>query len=601
MPKKTTPKKKSKDLKSAKHKFPPVEILRHSLSHVLAQAVLEMFPEAKLGIGPATDNGFYYDFDLPRNLIPEDLPILEKKVREAIKKNYSFEKKVLPVPKVKAAFEKVKQPYKVELLRDLERSGAKDVSLYKHDRFVDLRKGRHLDSTGEIDPECFKLNKIAGAYWKGSEKNKMLQRIYGLAFSTPKELKDYEVKLEEIKNCDHRKLGKALDLYSINNEVGAGLILLHPKGAIIRNIIEDFWRAEHRDRGYEYVYSPHLGKSGLWQKSGHLQFYKDDMYGPMKIDNVEYRIKPMNCPFHVQIYRSDLRSYRDLPIRYGELGTVYRYEREGTLHGLLRVRGFTQDDAHIFCRVDQLQSEIEGVLDLALYMLKSFGFKDIKVDLSVRDPNHKEKYLGSDEGWTAAEKALEEALKKKKLDYNRVEGEAVFYAPKIDLKLVDSLGRDWQGPTIQVDFNLPQKFDLHYIDKNGKKQQVFMIHRTVLGSMERFLGNLIEHYAGEFPLWLAPVQVQIISVSDKFNKFSEDVYEKLKKEGIRVELNTKEESVGKKIAESIKQKIPYVIVLGEKEKKSKKLAIRKRGQKKISNQALKTFTTKILKEIEKRS
>lgn len=575
-----------------------LDILRHSCSHVLAQAVLQMFPEAKLGIGPVIADGFYYDFLLPRTLIPEDLKILEDKMRKIIKQNAAFEKKVVPVERALEFYSKKwNQPFKRELIEDLKKQGAHEAIFYQDGRFIDLCRGLHIDSTGEINPKAFKLTHIAGAYWKGSEKRPMMQRIYGVAFASEEELKDYLQLQEKIKQYDHRETNKMQKLFGIYDAVGGGLVLWHPKGAIVRQIIENFWREEHAKRGYQYVYTPHIGHLGLWKKSGHFSFYRENMYSPIKIDKVEYMLKPMNCPFHVQIYKSEMRSYRDLPIKFCELGTVYRYERAGTLHGLLRVRGFTQDDAHIFCTQKQVEKEVGDALDFAIFMLKSFGFKKFEIDLSLHDPKNKQKYLGSDTIWQKAERALESALKKKKLKYKKALGEAVFYGPKIDLKLIDSLGRGWQGPTIQVDFNFPEKFDLNYISEKGQKTRVVMIHRTVLGSLERFLGSLLEHTSGALPTWLAPVQCIFIPVSEKFEKKIAVIAEKIKKEGIRAEMDLRDESVGKKISDAIKQKIPYMVVMGEKEIKSKKLAVRERGEKKIQKVALTTFIKKLKKKL----
>lgn len=582
-------------------KLKPIEITRHSLSHVLAEAVCQMFPEAKLGIGPIIENGFYYDFLLPRTLIPEDLKILEDKMRQIIKQNASFEKKVIPIKQALEFYSKKwDQPFKRELIEDLKKQGAREVTIYQNGKFIDLCKGPHLDSTGEIKPSAFKLTHIAGAYWKGNEKRPMMQRIYGVAFNTEKELKNYLQLQEKIKQYDHRETNKVQKLFGIYEQVGSGLVLWHPKGAIIRQIIENFWREEHLRRGYQYVYTPHIGQLGLWKKSGHFSFYRENMYSPIKIDKVEYMLKPMNCPFHVQIYKSEMRSYRDLPIKFCELGTVYRYERAGTLHGLLRVRGFTQDDAHIFCASSQVEKEIGDVLDFAIFMLKSFGFKKFEIDLSLRDPKNKQKYLGNETMWQKAEGALETALKKKKLKYKKILGEAVFYGPKIDLKLIDSLGRGWQGPTVQIDFNFPEKFNLNYINEKGQKEKAVMIHRTVLGSMERFFGSLLEHTGGALPIWLAPTQCIFIPVSDKFEKKIATIVEKIRKQGIRAEFDLRNESVGKKISDAIKQKIPYMIVIGEKELKSKKLAVRRRGDKKIQKIALATLIKKLQKEIKEK-
>lgn len=583
--------------KKSKINLDNLDTLRHSCAHVLAQAVLRLYPNTKIGIGPAIAEGFYYDFDAKKPFTPKDLAKIEKEMKKIITKNYPFQKKILNIHEAINFFKKIKQNYKIELIKDLAQKGEKKVTLYQDGEFVDLCRGPHLSSTGQINSKAFKLIKTAGAYWKGDETQPMLQRIYGTAFFTEKELNNYLKLLEEIKKRDHRELNKKLNFFSISDEVGAGLILWHPNGALVREIIENFWKKEHRKRGYQQVYTPHIGHLTLWKRSGHFEFYRENMYSPIKIDKSSYLLKPMNCPFHVQIFKSAMRSYRDLPMRFCELGTVYRYERPGTLHGLLRVRGFTQDDAHIFCREDQLDSEIKKVIDLALFMLKKFGFKKFEVDLSLRDPKKEKQYLGSNIIWQKAEKALEQALISKKLKYKKALGEAVFYGPKIDIKLIDSLGRSWQGPTIQVDFNFPEKFDLNYIDKQGKKQRVVMIHRTVLGSMERFLGCLLEHYGGVLPVWLSPHQVTVIPVSDKYKKFAKDQAKKLELENIRVFFDDRRESVSKKISDSQKLKIPYMIVIGEKEIKNKKLPIKVYGKEKLIRMELQKFIEKIKKEL----
>jgi len=562
--------------------------LWHSTSHVLAQAVKRLYPKVKLGIGPAIDDGFYYDFD-NLTITPEDLIKIESEIQKIIKEDNKFVKKELTKEEAKKLFKD--QPYKLELIDEIPE---KKVTIYTNGDFTDLCAGPHINSTKEI--KAFKLLKIAGAYWKGDEKNKQLQRIYGISFGSEKELEDYLKLIEEADKRDHLKLGKRLDLFSIHPEVGAGLAHWHPKGAIIRNEIENFWKAEHRKRGYSYVYTPHIGKIDLWKKSKHWEFYRDSMYSPMKIDTVEYLIKPMNCPFHIQIYQSALRSYRELPIRYCELGTVYRYERAGTLHGLTRVRGFTQDDSHIFCTEEQLQGEIENVLELALYMLKTFGFKEFKIDLSIRNPNNKSKYLGTDESWKNAEESLVKALKKKKLDYKVAEGEAVFYGPKIDIKLLDTLNREWQGPTIQVDFNFPEKFDITYEGADGKRHRPVMVHRTVLGSMERFVGCLIEHYGGKFPLWLAPKQVILLTVSDKNIDFAKKLCEEMKGKDIRAELDARSESIGKKVRDAQLEFINYIVTIGDKEEQSKNLAVRTLDGK-IKNINKDSFIKEVLGEI----
>jgi threonyl-tRNA synthetase len=577
-----------------------LQIMWHSCSHVLAQAVMQMFPEAKLGIGPAIEDGFYYDFDLPRSLIPEDLQIIEKKMKKIIKENYQFKKEIVDRKKAIEFMKKIRQFYKVELLKEMK---DKKVTVFRQGDFVDLCAGPHLDSTGEIGP--FKLLSIAGAYWKGNEKNPMLQRIYATCFETKKQLNDYLKKLEEVEKRDHRKLGRKLDLFSLPEEIGGGLPIWHTKGAILREIIEDFWKKEHKKRGYQLVYTPHIANLDIWKKSGHWKFYKEYLYSPIKIDKSEYLLKPMNCPFHILIYKSKLRSYRDLPIRYAELGTVYRYERSGVLHGLVRVRGFTQDDAHIFCREDQLEDEIIEVIKLAQFMITTFGFKNYKIYLSTRP----KKSIGTDKMWNLATKALKNALEKAKLSYKIDPGEGVFYGPKIDIKLEDALGRQWQGPTIQVDFNFPEKFNVNYIDQKGKKQQVVMVHRTVLGSIERFIGCLIEHYEGAFPLWLAPSQVIIIPLSDKFLKYAQEVNHQLSNVNCRSEIDNRCESVSKKIREAEIQKIPYMLVVGEKEVataktqkdiKNAEVSVRSLGKNKLESIKIDKFIDKILKEIKEK-
>ncbi|MCL5094020.1 MAG: threonine--tRNA ligase [Patescibacteria group bacterium] len=567
-----------------------IETMRHSLAHIMAAAVVEMFPEAKLAIGPTIENGFYYDFDLPRTLIPEDLPLIEEKMRSIIKSDLPFEKSEVGIDEAIKAAKKAKQPYKEELLADLKAEKTKKVSFYKIGNFVDLCKGPHVASTEKVG--AFKLTRISGAYWKGDEARPMLQRIYGAAFKTQKELDNYLRNLEEAERRDHRKLGRELDLFSTPEELGGGLPIWHPKGAILREVIECYWKEIHKRNGYDYVYTPHIGNINLWKKSGHWDFYRENLYSPMKIDAQEYLIKPMNCPFHIEIYKSQMRSYRDLPIRYCELGTVYRYERSGVLHGLTRVRGFTQDDAHIFCRQDQLENEILTILKLINQMMDTFGFK-YKAYLSTKP----EKAIGSDKSWKLATEALERSLKKYKLPYEVDPGEGVFYGPKIDIKLEDALSREWQGPTIQIDFNFPEKFDLFYIDQKGAKVQPVMIHRTLLGSMERFIGVLIEHFGGAFPLWLAPIQVHIITVGASAKKYAKEINENLIDIGIRSELKDENETVGKKIRDAELQKIPYMVVIGDKEVASKSLAIRSLKDKKITNIKLEAFIKSLQKEV----
>ena len=534
----------------------------------MAHAVKEIFPAVKLAIGPATGEGFYYDFDMDRPFTPEDLSLIEKKMKELIKKDNPFTRKTMPRKDAIELFKKMGEDYKAELLSEIADD---EVSVYEEGGFVDLCRGPHVPATGFI--KAFKLLSIAGAYWRGSEKNKMLQRIYGTAFADEKSLKDYLVFLEEVKKRDHRKLGKELDLFSISEDIGPGLILWHPNGAIIRKTIEDFWRDEHYKAGYNLLYSPHIAKLNLWQRSGHLDFYKENMYSPMEIDGIEYELKPMNCPFHISIYRSSLRSYRELPIRYAELGTVYRYERSGVLHGLLRVRGFTQDDAHIFCREDQIESEISSILDFTLFILKTFGFDSYDVYLSTMP----EKYVGTLENWESSTNALKQALEKKGLSYQVDPGEGVFYGPKIDIKIKDSLNRSWQCSTIQVDFNNPERFDVTYRGSDGKDHRPIMIHRALMGSLERFFGILIEHYAGAFPLWLAPVQIGILTIAERHSDYALKTADTLKLNGVRIETNLENEKIGYKIREATIRKVPYLVIIGDKESVENKLTVRKRN------------------------
>jgi len=544
-----------------------LEILRHSTSHVMAYAVQELFPGVKLGIGPAIDNGFYYDFDLPTQITPEDLPKIEEKMREIIKKEHKFERQEITRDKAIALFEERGEKYKAELLKEIE---ADKVTLYKSGDFLDLCRGPHIEHTGHI--KAFKLLSLAGAYWHGIETNPMMQRIYGTVFPTPKELDDYLKNLEEAKKRDHRKLGRELDLFSIHEEAGAGLVYYHPKGTTVRMVIEDFLKKENAKRGYEFVVIPHIAKIDLWNTSGHTNYYRENMYF-LKIDEQDYVVKPMNCPGHILIFKRKTRSYRDLPIRYFELGTVYRYEKSGVLHGLLRVRGFTQDDAHIFCREDQLEDEILAIIDFITYVMKVFGF-EFKVNLSTRP----EKFAGTVENWDLATAILEKSLQDRGLPFEVDPGAGVFYGPKIDIKLQDCLGRQWQGPTVQVDFNLPQRFDLTYTDDQGQSKTPVMIHRAVLGSLERFLGALIEQYGGAFPTWLAPVQVIILPISDKSLQYAEKVLSRLQEFGARVEIDRRGEKIGAKIRDAQMQKVPYMLVVGEKEQQAETVAIRHRSR-----------------------
>ena len=589
------------------------EILKHSTAHILAGAVLEMFPEAKFGIGPAIEDGFYYDFDLPRTLIPEDLEILEEKMRALIKADHPFEKRDISIEEALESFTKLNQTYKIELINDLKDSGETSVSVYKSGYFTDLCRGPHIESTGQINAQAFKLTKISGAYWKADEKNPQMQRIYGVVFEDKKELKNYLHQIEEAKKRDHRKLGKELDLFHIDEKVGLGLPLWHPKGAILWRVIEDFWYQEHLKNDYELVRTPHIGGKNLWETSGHWGFYNASMYPPIEIgqtleerqnkieakESEEYLLKPMNCPFHVQIFKSAPRSYRELPFRWAECGTVYRYEKKGELSGLTRVRGFTQDDAHIFCQKEQVEDELKKVIDFILFIYQSFGFKkeDVKVFLSLRNPEDTSKYAGDDEGWEFTEKVLRQVATEKKLDFVEEAGEAAFYGPKLDFKVKDSLGRLWQCSTLQFDFNLPPRFEMSFKNNQGQEERPYVLHRALFGSFERFIGLLIEHYAGAFPTWLSPVQISIVPVSEKFNAYAQEIKETLRQQGLRVSLNLKDESLGKRIREEEKEKIPHILIVGEKEVEDKTVTVRSRGIEKQQTLSLDKFIEKISKEI----
>jgi len=569
-----------------------IETIRHSLSHIMAAAVQELFPKVKFGIGPAIENGFYYDFELPQSLNPEDLPKIEKKAKELIKKDLPFRKRSVSKKQAQKLFKG--QSYKLELIKEMK---VNKVDIYETGNFIDLCKGPHVKSTKDLPLDAFKLTKIAGAYWRGDEKNSMLQRIYALAFKSKKELNGFLKQEAEAEKRDHRKLGKKLELFLIDEEFGSGLPLWPPKGAMLRKLVMDFGLNTYLNRGYELVTTPHIANLKLWKRSGHTDFYKESMFPPMHMKEIakeekdDYQLKPMNCPGHVKIYDSKIRSYKNLPLRFTEMGTVYRYERSGTLHGLVRVRGFTQDDAHIFCTPEQLHSELLEMIDLTLYILRSFGFRKFEISLSVRDLKKKQKYLGPDKVWKLAERALESALKSKKLSYTRYLGEAVFYGPKIDFLVSDAIGRKWQLTTIQVDFNFPEKFDLNYIDKKGKKKRPIMLHRALLGSLERFIGVLIEHYEGAFPVWLAPIQAWIIPIAARHNKYAQKVKKELN--GLRVKVRDESETVSKKIREGEIQKIPYLLVVGDKEMKAKSVRVRKRGKGDIGLMKLSKFLEKI--------
>ena len=548
--------------------------LRHSTAHVMAGAVLELIPDAKFGFGPPVADGFYYDFDLPRPLVPEDLEKIEAKMREVVKANVPFEHRDMPVPEALRFFGERKQTYKVDQIEKLDEEVSEGkVSLYEHNGFVDLCRGPHVKSTGDI--KAFKLLSIAGAYWRGNERNPQLQRVYGTVWPSQAELDAYLAKLAEIERRDHRALGKDLELFRVDDELGSGLVLWLPNLSIVREELEDWWRRVHHERGYTLVYTPHIASEKIYQRSGHLEKYGDNMYGPLALDEGQHNfwIKPMNCPGHVKVFQSKIHSYRELPMRIGELGTVYRYERGGTLHGMLRVRGFTQDDSHIFCSWAQAQEEIGKVFDLAMEFLRTFGYSDPKIYLSTRP----EKRLGSDELWDKAEKALADALGVREVPYDIDEGGGVFYAPKIDIKVLDAIGREWQGPTIQIDLNLPERFDVTFINAAGQRERAVMIHRVLFGSLERFVGGLIEHYAGNFPLWLAWEQVAMIPVRDTALPYAREVAERLRAKGFRVHLDEQTTDMRGRIKEAQGRKASYMLVVGDKEAAAGTVSVRRRG------------------------
>lgn len=567
--------------------------LRHSTTHVMAQAVQELFPGTKLTIGPPVEDGFYYDFDSSHRFTPEDLVKIENRMREIAQGNHPFVMSTHPSEEARSFWSQRGEKYKVEIIDDLKEP---TVTYCAHDSFVDLCRGHHLDSTEEI--RHFKLLKIAGAYWRGDEKREQLQRIYGTAWPTEKDLQDYLTRLEEAKKRDHRELGPRLGLFSIQHESGgSGFIYWLPKGAIVRRIMEDTLKDFLTARGYDFVYTPHVARSDLWKTSGHLDYYRENMYPAMELENQEFLLKPMNCPGHILVYKSALHSYRELPIRYAEFGTVYRFERSGVLHGLMRVRGFTQDDAHIFCRPDQVENEVADILKIITDILGMFGFKDYDIKLSTRP----EKYSGTLEGWDHAEGALKKALEKVGLAYTLDPGEGVFYGPKIDLKIKDSLGRAWQCSTVQVDFNNPQRFNITYRDAQGGETQVFMIHRALLGSLERFFGVLVEHYAGAFPLWLAPVQAAVLPISEKFQSYADEVYASLRAAGLRAEVNDSAEKIGAKIREATLRKIPYLLVVGGREAETKTVSIRTREGKDLGAKPLAEFVALAQEEVKRRT
>ena len=565
-----------------------LQLIRHTAAHVMAEAVQSLFPEARVTIGPVIQNGFYYDYDFPRGFNPEDLEKIEQKMGEIIKENKPLTRKTITRDEAIELFSKNGENYKVEIIEDLPEN--EDITLYDQETWYDLCRGPHAPSTGLI--KSFKLTSSAGAYWRGNENNPMLQRIYGTAFWDRKELKKYIMQLEEAKKRDHRKLGKELDLFSIQDEIGPGLVLWHPRGSKIRKIIEDYWREEHEKAGYELVYTPHIAKLDLWKISGHTDFYSENMFSPMEVDNQEYQIKPMNCPFHIMIYKTKIRSYRDLPLRWGELGTVYRYERSGVLHGLLRVRGFSQDDAHIFCMPEQIKSEVLGVMNLTTTFLKTFGFNEYEIYLSTRP----KKFVGSEEDWERATNAIKDALESLGLDYEIDEGGGAFYGPKIDLKIKDVIGRSWQCSTVQVDFNLPKRFNMSFVGDDNARHTPIMIHRAIFGSIERFFGILIEHYGGAFPFWLSPEQIRIATIADEHNNYASEVYEKLKALNFRVEKDFRNEKLGYKVREAQLMKIPYLLVIGTNEMESGSVAPRKYGGDSLNAMSIESFIDMINKE-----
>ena len=569
-------------------------VLRHSTSHLMASAVVRLFPEAKLAIGPSIDDGFYYDFQVDRPFQPEDLERIEKTMHEIAEENHLFARGELNREEALRQYKAKNDTFKVELIEGIPDP---TVSTYTHSSFTDLCRGPHVPRTKML--KTFKLLSVAGAYWRGDSTRPMLQRIYGTAFPTKEQLEGHLKRLEEAKKRDHRKLGQELDLYSVHDEAGGGLIFWHPHGAAMRRVIEDFWKTEHLRRGYHLVTTPHIALIDLWKQSGHTEHYAQNMYF-LKVDEKDYVLKPMNCPFHVLIYKRRKNSYRDLPVRLAELGTVYRFEKSGVLHGLARVRGFTQDDAHIFCTRDQVESELKDVLDFAQFMLGTFGFKEYQVDLSVRDPKRKQDYLGSDEDWALAEGALERVVQAAGLPYHRAEGEAVFYGPKIDIKLTDAIGRAWQCATIQFDFNLPRRFDVNYVGSDGQEHQVFMVHRALLGSMERFFATLIEHYGGDFPVWLSPVQVQLITIADAQVPYAQEIRTLLLEAGIRVEADLREEKMGAKIRDAELLKIPYMLVLGRREMEERSVSVRSRAKGNEGGMPLAGFLEKVVAEVRAR-
>ena len=587
----TRPLEKDTDLRILTDRDPEaLEVYRHSSAHLLAAAVLELFPETKLGHGPPTESGFFYDFYRPTPFSPEDVEKIEKKMQELVQQNIPYAREFLPRDQGLAEFKKEGDFMKCHFIEQFTKPDEK-ISIYRTGKFTDFCRGPHIPSTGKI--KAFKLLNIAGAYWLGDEKNPQLQRIYGTSFFSKKDLDDYLHNIEESKKRDHRVLGQQLDLFSIQELAGPGLIFWHPKGGIIRKEMEDWMRSEYLQRGYSLVYTPHVARRQLWQTSGHEGYYSQNMFDVMELDDAEYRMKPMNCPFHILIYKDSLKSYRDLPVRLGELGTVYRYERSGVMHGLLRVRGFTQDDAHIFCTPEQIENEIIGCIDFALEVLKDFGFDQFQTELSTWDSKDRKNFLGTEEQWELGNRSLENALKRRNIEYKVIPGEAAFYGPKIDVKLVDAIGRPWQLCTIQFDFNLPQRFGLEYVAEDGSRKQPLMVHRALYGSVERFFGVLIEHYAGAFPVWLSPVQAVMIPISERHAAYAQKVADQLKAAGVRVHVDARNEKMNAKIREHAMQKVPFLLVMGDKEAEAGRVNVRTRGKEKTEDMPVADFVEKI--------
>jgi len=595
----TKPLEKDTDLRLLTDRDPEaLEVYRHSSAHLLAAAVLELFPETKLGHGPPTDTGFFYDFYRPTPFTPDDLQKIEKKMQELVQQDIPYAREFLPRNEGLAKFRGEGDFMKTHFIEQFTKPDEK-ISIYKTGKFLDFCRGPHIPSTGKI--KAFKLLNIAGAYWLGDEKNPQLQRIYGTSFFSKKDLDDFLNKQEEAKKRDHRVLGQQLDLFSIQELAGPGLIFWHPKGGIIRKEMEDWMRSEYLKRGYSLVYTPHVARRQLWQTSGHEGYYAQNMFDVMELDDAEYRLKPMNCPFHILIYKDSLKSYRDLPVRLGELGTVYRYERSGVMHGLLRVRGFTQDDAHIFCTPEQIEKEIADCVEFARDVLKDFGFDQFQTELSTWNPADRKNFVGSDEQWNLATSSLEKVLKQLNIEYTTIPGEAAFYGPKIDIKLVDAIGRLWQLSTVQFDFNLPQRFDLEYVAEDGSRKQPLMVHRALYGSVERFFGVLIEHYAGAFPVWLSPVQAVMIPISERHGEYANKVADQLKAVGVRVHVDSRNEKMNAKIREHAMQKVPFLLVVGDKEAEAGKVNVRTRGKEKTEDMPAAEFVEKIRKLVEQKS